>query len=71
MDRRVARTRKALQHALPALMLKKGYEAITVEDICSGAANDESSRLLIATDARTYRRRVAVDFTRARKPRRN
>lgn len=37
MDRRVARTRRTLQHALLALMLKKGYDAITVEDICAEA----------------------------------
>lgn len=37
VDRRVARTRKTLQHALLALMLKKGYDAITVEDICTEA----------------------------------
>jgi len=38
MDRRVLRTRRTLQHALLALMLRKGYDAITVEDIC-GEAN--------------------------------
>lgn len=37
MDRRVVRTRRALQHALLALILKKGYEAVTVEDICAEA----------------------------------
>lgn len=37
MDRRVARTHKTLQHALLSLMLKKGYDAITVEDICHEA----------------------------------
>ncbi|MBX9745760.1 MAG: TetR/AcrR family transcriptional regulator, partial [Hyphomonadaceae bacterium] len=37
MDRRVARTRRTLQQALLALMLKNGYEAITVEDICAEA----------------------------------
>jgi AcrR family transcriptional regulator len=37
MDRRVARTRKTLQHALLSLMLKKGYDAVTVEDICREA----------------------------------
>jgi AcrR family transcriptional regulator len=37
MDRRVARTRKTLQHALLSLMLKKGYDAVTVEDICQEA----------------------------------
>lgn len=37
IDRRVARTRTMLQNALIALMLEKGYEAITVEDICAAA----------------------------------
>lgn len=37
IDRRVSRTRKALQHALLALMLKRGYDAITVEEICAEA----------------------------------
>lgn len=36
-DRRVARTRAGLQHALIALIMKKGYDAITVEDICEEA----------------------------------
>ena len=38
MDRRVARTRAMLQHAMNSLILKKGYDAITITDIC-GAAN--------------------------------
>jgi len=37
VDRRVARTRATLQHALMSLMLKKGYEAITIKDICDTA----------------------------------
>lgn len=37
IDRRVVRTREMLHQALIALILKKGYEAITVEDICSHA----------------------------------
>jgi AcrR family transcriptional regulator len=37
IDRRIARTRGMLQHALTSLILKKGYEAITVEDICNAA----------------------------------
>jgi AcrR family transcriptional regulator len=37
MDRRVARTRGMLQRALNTLTLKKGYEAITIEDICEAA----------------------------------
>ncbi len=37
MDRRVARTRMALKHALLTLIMRKGYDAITVEDICAAA----------------------------------
>src|SRR5579864_270 len=37
IDRRVARTRATLHQALIALILKQGYEAITVEDICAHA----------------------------------
>ena len=37
MDRRIIRTRGVLQHALTSLILKKGYEAITIQDICDEA----------------------------------
>jgi AcrR family transcriptional regulator len=37
VDRRVARTKTMLQDALIALILKKGYEAITIEEICEAA----------------------------------
>lgn len=36
-DRRVKRTRKTLQDALIALILEKGYEAITVQDVIERA----------------------------------
>jgi AcrR family transcriptional regulator len=36
-DRRVQRTRKLLQEALLALILEKGYEAVTVQDIIDRA----------------------------------
>ena len=36
-DRRVPRTRKLLQDALMALILEKGYEAVTVQDIIDRA----------------------------------
>lgn len=36
-DRRVLRTRKLLQEALIALVLEKGYEAVTVQDIIDRA----------------------------------
>src|SRR6266852_3953012 len=34
IDRRISRTRMMLQHALNSLILRKDYEAITVQDIC-------------------------------------
>lgn len=37
IDRRVTRTRGMLLHALNSLILKKGYEAITIKDICDAA----------------------------------
>jgi AcrR family transcriptional regulator len=37
IDRRVERTRATPQRALTSLTLKKGYDAITVEDICEAA----------------------------------
>ncbi|HWF95674.1 MAG TPA: TetR/AcrR family transcriptional regulator [Xanthobacteraceae bacterium] len=37
MDRRIARTRALLQQALHPLILRKGYEAITIKDICDAA----------------------------------
>jgi AcrR family transcriptional regulator len=37
IDRRIPRTRGTLQHALTSLILKKGYEAITIQDICDEA----------------------------------
>ncbi len=36
-DRRTQRTRRALSHALIALLQEKRYEAITVQDICDRA----------------------------------
>ncbi|MEP6563985.1 MAG: TetR/AcrR family transcriptional regulator [Mesorhizobium sp.] len=37
IDRRVARTRAALHQTLMSLILKQGYEAITIRDICDAA----------------------------------
>jgi AcrR family transcriptional regulator len=37
IDRRVARTRAMLQQAHVSLILEKGYEATTIEDICDKA----------------------------------
>lgn len=37
VDRRIGKTRAGLQHALIALILEKGYDAITVDEICARA----------------------------------
>jgi AcrR family transcriptional regulator len=37
IDRRVGRTTKTLHHALISLILKKNYEAITIQEICDEA----------------------------------
>jgi AcrR family transcriptional regulator len=37
IDRRVARTRATLHHALISLILQKDYDAITIEEICETA----------------------------------
>src|SRR5262249_1876067 len=37
IDRRIARSREMLHQALLSLIMKKGYDAITVEDICETA----------------------------------
>jgi AcrR family transcriptional regulator len=37
MDRRAARTRAMLQKAHVALIMEKGYEALTIQDICDAA----------------------------------
>ena len=36
-DRRVGKTRKALKEALTDLILEKGYEAVTVQDVIDRA----------------------------------
>ncbi len=37
IDRRVARTTKTLHHALISMILRKNYEAITIQEICDAA----------------------------------
>jgi AcrR family transcriptional regulator len=37
MDRRVVRTRRALQHAFLKLVAEKGYDAVSIQDICKAA----------------------------------
>lgn len=37
IDRRISRTRSLLQHAFIALIMRKGYDATTIQDICEEA----------------------------------
>ena len=37
IDRRISRTRGLLQHAFIALIMRKGYDATTIQDICEEA----------------------------------
>ncbi len=37
IDRRITRTRGMLQHAFMALIMRKGYDATTIQDICEEA----------------------------------
>ncbi len=37
IDRRVARTRATLHHALLRLIIERGYDAVSVQDICDAA----------------------------------
>lgn len=50
IDRRVARTRAAIQKACLALALKKGHEAVTVRDICKAADVGRSTFYLHFSD---------------------
>lgn len=52
IDRRVPRTRAMLQQGLCALLRKKRYEAITINDICT-AANVGRSTSMLTTRAKT------------------
>jgi AcrR family transcriptional regulator len=49
-DRRVRRTRKAIQDALISLMTEKGYEAVTVQDIIDRADVGRSTFYMHYTD---------------------
>jgi AcrR family transcriptional regulator len=64
IDRRVARTRSALQHALTALILKKGYDAITVEDICEAADIGRSTFYMHYTGKDDLKRRGIEEHLR-------
>ena len=63
IDRRVARTRAMLQQAHLSLILKKDYEAITVEEICE-AANVGRSTFYAHYTSKDDLRRSGLDHLR-------
>jgi AcrR family transcriptional regulator len=63
IDRRVARTRAMLQKAHVSLILEKGYEATTVEDICE-AANVGRSTFYAHYTSRDDLRRSGLEHLR-------
>ncbi|RTM09235.1 MAG: TetR family transcriptional regulator [Hyphomicrobiales bacterium] len=65
IDRRVARTRATLQHALISLIPKKGYEAVTVEDICDAANVGRSTFYAHYTGKDDLKRRGLDEHLRA------
>jgi AcrR family transcriptional regulator len=60
IDRRVRRTRDALQKALISLILDKGYEALTIEEICD-AANVGRSTFYAHYTSKDDLKRSAID----------
>jgi AcrR family transcriptional regulator len=65
IDRRVARTRNLLQQALFRLTAKKGYAAITVEDICHEADVGRSTFYTHYPDKDSLRKATIAEHTKA------
>ncbi|OWK24017.1 hypothetical protein AJ87_27030 [Rhizobium yanglingense] len=53
IDRRVGRTKTALHRALISLILERGYDSITVEEICQTANVGRSTFYLHYTSKET------------------
>ncbi|MDW9364124.1 hypothetical protein GYB70_21350 [Sinorhizobium meliloti] len=53
IDRRVARTRKSLHQALISLILEKGYDSITVDEICQTPQTSVGQPSICTSRART------------------
>lgn len=60
IDRRVGRTRASLQSALISLILDKGYDALTIEEICK-AANVGRSTFYAHYTSKDNLKRGAID----------
>jgi len=65
IDRRVARTRSLLQQALFKLTAKKGYAAVTVEDICREADVGRSTFYTHYPDKDCLRKATIAEHTKA------
>jgi AcrR family transcriptional regulator len=65
IDRRVVRTRAMLHHALMSMILEKGYEEITIGDICE-AANVGRSTFYAHYTSKDDLRRSGLDHMRKR-----
>ncbi|CAN7384980.1 TetR/AcrR family transcriptional regulator [Pararhizobium sp. LjRoot235] len=63
IDRRVARTRRSLHQALISLILAKGYDPITVEEICE-AANVGRSTFYLHYTSKDDLKRSGLDSLR-------
>ncbi|MBP2160483.1 MULTISPECIES: TetR/AcrR family transcriptional regulator [Asticcacaulis] len=63
MDRRVARTRRALQHAFMKLIVEKGYERTSIQDICE-AANVGRSTFYLHYDSKDELKRAGLEHLR-------
>ncbi len=64
IDRRVRRTRDALQKALISLILDKGYEALTIDEICAAANVGRSTFYAHYTSKDDLKRRTIDEHLR-------
>jgi AcrR family transcriptional regulator len=62
LDRRAARTRRALREALIALILEKGYDAITVQDITDRADLNRGTLYLHYRDKQDLLLSISADL---------
>lgn len=63
MDRRVVRTRRALQHAFMSLIVEKGYDRTSIQDVCD-AANVGRSTFYLHYDSKDELKRAGLEHLR-------
>lgn len=64
IDRRIERTRDLLHHAMISLILKKGYDAITITDICQTANISRSTFYMHYTGKDDLKKKGVEDHLR-------